>query len=51
LVDTFSTSSQGWLQGSTPKSAQMLLIGFRPSVVTFYAEQKSKMSTLAHHFV
>jgi len=33
LADTFSTSSQERVQGSTPNLAQMFLMGSRPSVV------------------
>jgi len=47
LTDTFLTSSPKWLKGSTPNLAQMFLMRSRPSVVTFYVDHKSNMTTIA----
>jgi len=44
LADIFSGSSQERLKGSYPNLAQMFLIGFRPSVVTFKVDQNSNMA-------
>jgi len=47
LSDTFSTSSQERLKGSTSNLAQIFLLRSWTSVVTFYVDQKYNMATLA----
>jgi len=47
LADTFSTSSQERLKGSTPNLPQMFFMMFQPSIVTFKDDPKSKMASLA----
>jgi len=47
LADTFSTSEEEWLKGSTPNLPQMFLMRSRPSVVAFQVDPKSNMAALA----